>query len=146
MSANATIGSYLAHWKIGSGAPGAPTLDLKTVVSAPTHLLQGAGDIAQAVNPPVNVHTLVTGNFSQMGTAVVISLTGIPNLGAGTQNFQGHINLANGWNQDGVASFRFMNNGTWHDVDNVKVTPLHTEQTMTAGSTGSTGTGGSRRT
>ena len=132
MSANATIGSYLAHWKIGSGAPGAPTLDLKTVVSAPTHLLQGAGDIAQAVNPPVNVHTLVTGNFSQMGTAVVISLTGIPNLGAGTQNFQGHINLANGWNQDGV--------------DNVKVTPLHTEQTMTAGSTGSTGTGGSRRT
>lgn len=139
MSANLTIGSYLAHWKIGSGAPGATTLDLKTVVSAPTHQLQGAGDLTQAVNPPVNVHTLVTGNYSQMGTAVVISLTGIPNQGSGIQNFQGHLYLANGWNQDGMASYRFMNNGTWHDVENAKATPLHTEQTMTATASGSSG-------
>jgi len=138
MSANATIGSYLAQWRIGTGAPGAPTLDLKTVVSAPTHHLQGAGDITQAVNPPLNVHSIITGNFSHMGAAVTISLTGVPNQGAG-MNFEGHLYLANGWNNDGIATCRYLNDGTWHEIDNVKATPLHTGQTMTAGSTGATG-------
>ncbi|SPE37280.1 conserved hypothetical protein [Candidatus Sulfopaludibacter sp. SbA3] len=145
MSANATIGTYLAQWRIGSGAPGAPTLDLKTVVSAPTHHMQGAGDITQAVNPPVNVHTLVTGTFSQMGQAVVISLTGIPQLGTGIENFQCHLYLANGWNQEGVASYRFMNNGTWHQVENVKATPLHAEQAMSTGTGATASTGTTRR-
>jgi hypothetical protein len=141
MSANATIGSYLAQWRVGSGAPGAPALDLKTVVSAPTHHIQGAGDITQAVNPPVNVHTIVTGSFSNLGTAVAISLTGVPHHGAGIENFQCHLHLANGWNHEGVASYRFFNNGTWHEVDNVKATPVLTEQTMTAGGTGTASTG-----
>lgn len=142
MSANVTIGTYLAQWRIGSGAPGAPLLDLKTVVSAPTHHIQGAGDITQAVNPAVNVHTIVTGSFSNMGTAVAISLTGVPHQGAGIENFQGHLHLANGWNTEGIASYRFMNNGTWHEVDNVKAVPLHTEQTLAAGSAGATGSTG----
>ena len=146
MSANVTIGSYLAYWRIGSGAPGAPLLDLKTVVSAPTHHIQGAGDITQAVNPPVNLHTIVTGSFSNMGTAVAISLTGVPHQGAGIENFQGHLHLANGWNSDGIASYRFMNNGTWHEVDNVKATPLHNEQTLAAGSAGATTSTGSAGT
>ena len=140
MSANATVGTYLAHWRIGSGAPGAPTLDLKTVVSAPTHHLQGAGDITQAVNPPINVHTLVSGNYSQMGTAVLISLTGTTQQG-GMQNFQCHIHLPNGWNQNGAASYRYLSGNTWHDVENVTATAIHTEQAMTS----SSGSAGSSR-
>jgi len=142
MSANATIGSYLAQWTIGTGSPGAPTLNLKTIVSTPTHHLQGAGDITQAVHPQVNVHTIVTGNYSNMGPAVAISLTGVALQAGGIENFQGHLHLPNGWNQEGICSYRYFNNGTWHEVDNVPAVPQHTEQTMTAGGQGSTATAG----
>jgi hypothetical protein len=136
MSASATIGTFLAEFRIGSGALGAPALDLKTVVSAPAHHVQGAGDITQAVNPPVNVHTIVAGNFSTMGQAVVIALTGVPHQGAGIENFQGHLYLPNGWNQEGIASYRYMDNGIWHEVDNVNAKPLLAEQAMAASTTG----------
>jgi len=114
-------------------------LDLQTVVSTVTRQIQGGGDITQTTNPPLDVHTIVNGHYSQLGHAVVISLTGMAQPGTGLQNFICHIYLTNGWNQDGIASYRFLNNGKWQDVDNVKATPLHTEQPMTATAPGTTG-------
>ena len=126
-------GLFIVSYKIGTGAMGAPTLTLALTVNTTTNSLSGLGEITQAVNPPVDVHTRVMGTYSEMiimdSASVLVEATGYPVViwpaGAGIgpvipPNFSLRMVLQ-GW-QSGTATYSYLNaEGEWVPVENVPV-------------------------
>ncbi|KHK59537.1 hypothetical protein PI86_09505 [Burkholderia sp. A9] len=126
MSENARIGLFPAGYVIGTGMPGAPALRLALLVDTPEGSVVGTATIGQAVNPPVDFHADVWGNYTYMAlmppvnTRILVTLQG--NDGGPNSNsivtFRLHLVLENDW-QSGVASYSFFDNGSWRAFENV---------------------------
>lgn len=130
-------GLFLVNYQVGTGEPGAPTLHLSLAVNAAHKTLHGIGEITQAVNPPVDVHTRVDGTFLSiliMGSpSLLVEASGMPRVhwpdrrrGQGP----GPVILPNlflrmvlqGWESGGTAYYRYQNaEGEWVEVNDVPV-------------------------
>lgn len=82
----------------------------------------GFGRVSQATNPPVDVLSKLSGEWSYMCTMtscnILVVLDGV-NL-HGVENTKVRMSLADNW-QSGAASFQYLNNGEWHDCEIAKV-------------------------
>ena len=126
-------GLFIVSYKIGTGAMGAPTLTLALTVNTTNQTLGGLGEITQAVNPPVDVHTRVNGTYTEWiirdVANAMIEATGTPVViwpaGAGIgpvipPNFHLRM-LLQGW-ESGTATYSYLNSGgEWVSVENVPV-------------------------
>lgn len=136
MSSSQT-GLFLVHYTIGSGAMGAPTLNLSLAVNTVHKTIHGIGEITQAVNPPVDVHTRVDGTYLHIqilgSPSLLVEATGMPPVhwpdrrrpqGPGPvilPNFFLRMVLQ-GWESGGTAYYRYQNaEGEWVEVDDVPV-------------------------
>lgn len=139
MTATATttaesVGLFLVHYRIGTGQPGAPTLNLALTVNTVDHVINGGGRLAQATNPPLDLRMQVHGTYGSLPMPpepkVVVHLTGYPALnwpphgGIGPvllQDLDLHM-LLDGDFQRGNASYRYRApNGEWIEVNDVPV-------------------------
>lgn len=60
------VGLFNSCYQVGTGLAGAPSLHLNLAVSTPTHKVSGIGQITQAVNPPKDIHSELSGVYSEM--------------------------------------------------------------------------------
>ncbi len=96
---------FLSEYRLGTGAPGAPAVDLNLAVDAPSKKESGLGKITQAVNPPLNMDEFVHGSYDQLQNQIVATLTGVPAPAAGAEvNFGASLVLP-AWGKPGEASF-----------------------------------------
>ncbi|KVO07885.1 hypothetical protein WJ69_01045 [Burkholderia ubonensis] len=126
MSEKTLAGLFPVAYVIGTEMPGAPTLRLALLVDTPERSLVGTATVTQAVNPPVDFHADVWGDFTYMAlmppvnTRILVTLQG--NDGGPTSNsvvtFKLQLVLENDW-QRGVASYSYFDIGSWHDIENV---------------------------
>lgn len=133
------LGLFLVTYEIGTGLAGAPTFQLTMTVDTPTETINGTGKITQATNPPIDVTTNLTGNYTDMtvmpnNTHILVNATGYPILnwpshgGVGPvimPNVQLQIVLNSDW-QSGTACYKyrtgvFDNLNDWVSVKNVPV-------------------------
>jgi uncharacterized protein DUF1842 len=128
-------GLFLVNYQVGTGAPGAPTLNLSLAVNAAHRTLHGIGEITQAVHPPVDVHTRVDGTYLPIlilgSPSLLVEASGMPPVhwpdrrrqGPGTvilPNFFLRMVLQ-GW-ESGTAYYRYQNTeGQWVEVNDVPV-------------------------
>lgn len=136
MSSSQT-GLFLVHYTIGSGAMGAPTLNWSLAVNTVHKTIHGIGEITQAVNPPVDVHTRVDGTYLTIlimdNPNILVEATGMPPVhvvdrrrphGPGLvilPNFFLRMVLQS-WESGGTAYYRYQNaEGEWVEVNDVPV-------------------------
>lgn len=130
-------GLFLTKYQVGTGAPGAPTLNLSLAVNTVHKTVHGVGEITQAVNPPVDVHSRVDGTYLEitiMGSpSLLVEATGMPHVHwPDRRKSQGHgpVILPNlflrmilqSWEGGGTAYYRYQNaDGQWVEVNDAPV-------------------------
>ncbi|MTI44148.1 uncharacterized protein DUF1842 [Roseibium hamelinense] len=114
------------------GMPGAPTNTLMLTVYAPTQTVTGHSSVHQAINPPLNVESHVSGNLifatvmDKEKSRIRIDLAGWPEIrlpgGAGIgpvipENYNAQILLKTDYSE-GTIRFRFRDDfmSEWHSV------------------------------
>ncbi|WP_437949534.1 DUF1842 domain-containing protein [Sorangium sp. So ce296] len=140
-------GLFLVNYDIGTLAIGSPNLTLSLTVNTVHKLVNGFGQITQAVSPPLDLHTRVDGSFTYMTvmpdvTHILVVATGYPPVqwppGGGIgpvlqPNFELRMVLDKGW-QGGTASYSFVEaSGRRVEIEKAVVTsagqrggPIHT--------------------
>lgn len=135
------MGLFIACYKIGGGKPGAPLFDLHLCVNTPDKSVSGMGQLTQAVSPPLNLKTQLTGDFTYMtvmprNVHILVVATGYPSIawppGGGIgpvlqPNASIRMVLEEDW-KSGTATYKYVDNkGTWRDVENaaVKLVPCN---------------------
>jgi uncharacterized protein DUF1842 len=129
-------GLFLVNYQVGTGAPGAPTLNLSLAVNAAHRTLHGIGEITQAVHPPVDVDTRVDGTYLPIlilgNPSLLVEASGMPPVhwpdrrrqGPGTAilpNFFLRMVLQD-WESGGTAYYRYQSSeGQWVEVNDVPV-------------------------
>lgn len=130
-------GTFLACYEIGNEAPGAPVCTVHLVVSPSPEpeigTVHGVGHITQTTNPPLNLPTMLNGNFVTvlvMGVPQVsVTATGYPiihwqpqwGIGPVLQpNVQLHMTLSGDW-KSGTATYTYTDANGSHTVQNVPV-------------------------
>jgi hypothetical protein len=129
-------GLFLVKYQVGTGAPGAPTLNLSLAVNAAHRTLHGIGEITQTVNPPVDVQTRVDGTYLtiliQGSPSLLVEASGMPPVhwpdrrrqGPGTvilPNFFLRMVLQD-WESGGTAYYRYLSSeGQWVEVNDAPV-------------------------
>lgn len=135
-------GLFLVNYQVGTGEPGAPTLNLSLAVNTSHKTIHGVGEITQAVNPPVDVHTKVDGTYLPiriMGNpSLLVEATGMPPVHwPDRRRSQGHgpVILPNfflqmvlqDWESGGTAYYRYQNaEGHWVEVNDAPVKKVDT--------------------
>lgn len=129
-------GLFLVKYQVGTGELGAPTLNLSLAVNAAHKTIHGIGEITQAVNPPVDVHTRVDGTYLPIvilgNPSLLVEATGMPPVHWPDRRRQGPgpVILPNfflrmvlqDWESGGTAYYRYQNaEGTWVEVNDVPV-------------------------
>lgn len=133
-------GLFLVKYQVGTGEMGAPTLNLSLAVNTAHKTIHGIGEITQAVNPPVHVHTRVDGSYLPiliMGSpSLLVEASGMPEVHwPDRRKLQGHgpVILPNfflrmvlqSWEGGGTAYYRYQNaEGEWVEVNDVPVKKL----------------------
>ncbi|MBP5114123.1 DUF1842 domain-containing protein, partial [Pseudomonas protegens] len=59
-------GLFPLSYRIGTSQPGAPTLILNLLAYTPEHSVRGTSSITQAVNPPLDLHSDVWGQYTYL--------------------------------------------------------------------------------
>ena len=128
-------GLFIVSYLVGNEMPGAPLLHLDLMVSTPNKEVTGKGVVTQAINPPLNVVSKVSGDFTYMtvmpkNTHILVVLTGYPNIkwpsGGGIgpvilPNLHVRMVLTDDW-QGGTANFTYVDaHGASHEIDSVPV-------------------------
>ncbi|WP_137940227.1 DUF1842 domain-containing protein [Chitinivorax sp. B] len=119
-------GLFPVSYIIGTGLAGAKTLVLNLLVYPPQNTVRGTAAIEQAVNPPLQVHSDIWGNYTYLtvvppqNSRILITAEG--NHGGpranSPVNFKLHLVLEHDW-KSGVANYSYMDNGIWYEVENV---------------------------
>jgi len=135
-------GLFLTKYQVGTGEPGATTLNLSLAVNTVHKTIHGIEEITQPVNPPVDVHTRVDGTYLSiliMGSpSILVEATGMPPVhwpdrrrpqGPGPvilHNFFLRMVLES-WEGGGTAYYRYQNaQGEWVEVNDAPVKKVDT--------------------
>lgn len=133
-------GLFLVSYRIGTGAPGAPTLNLSLAVNTVHKTIHGIGEITQAVNPPVEILSRVDGSYIpiviQGDPSLLVEATGLPPMhwpdrrrGVGPvvlPNLHLRMILGGAW-EGGTAYYRYQNaEHQWVEVNDVPVKKIDT--------------------
>ena len=130
-------GLFLAYYQVGTGEFGAPMLTLRLAINTVHRTVHGIGEIAQEVNPPVEVLTRVDGTYLNiliMGSpSTLVEATGMPPVHFPPDRRRGMgpgpVILPNlflrmvlqGW-ESGTAYYRYQTaEGQWVEVNDVPV-------------------------
>lgn len=129
-------GLFLVTYDIGTGMAGAPSFKVTMTVYTPEDTVSGGGNITQATNPPVNVNTQFSGQYTYMTvmpnqSKILVNATGYPvahcppQMGIGPvmmPNLQLQMVLSEDW-QSGTANYKYCNDasGNWTEVKNAPV-------------------------
>jgi len=127
-------GLFPLSYRIGTSQPGAPTLILNLLVYTPEHSVRGTSSITQAVNPPLDLHSDVWGQYTYLTvmppSASKILITAQGNQGGpgsnSVINFKLHLVVSDDW-KEGVANYQYYNGHSWVTVNQV---PAHLQETV----------------
>ena len=137
-NAESKTGLFLANYQIGGGIPGGVTANLHLLVNTVSHQVTGYGDISQAIMPPPDFDTHLTGSYSILTLPpapeqIVVTAIGYPVLqwpphgGIGPvlmPNARLHMLLSKDW-KTGTATFDYFENGKWNELKNAPVKLLN---------------------
>lgn len=122
------VGLFPVSLDVGTHKPGAQQLQLDLLVNTPRRVLTGAATLTQAINPPLDLHVQVAGDYTYLGlipptdARILLTLQG-RKAGQGPTApiiFKAQLVLEPNW-QVGVASYSYEVNGQWHSVEQVPV-------------------------
>ncbi|NBF06097.1 DUF1842 domain-containing protein [Pseudomonas sp. Fl5BN2] len=127
-------GLFPLSYRIGTSQPGAPALILNLLVYSPEHSVRGTSSITQAVNPPLDLHSDVWGQYTYMTvmspTSSKILITAQGNQGGPGSNsiinFKLHLVVGDNW-KEGIANYQYFNGHSWVSVNQV---PAHLQETV----------------
>lgn len=128
----AQAGAFLVNYRIGTGQPGAPTFTVHLVISAPNRAANGAGQITQAVNPPLQLPTSLSGEYTYMtvmpdNSKILLTLRGEgpinPIQPLLASNVRVWLVLSTDW-QSGTANYEYRygnDSNNWQKIEGVPV-------------------------
>lgn len=112
-------GLFIVAYEIGTAAIGAQQLELNLSVYTPNYKVNGQGVIKQSVNPPLDVHTELTGDFTYM--TVMPNITHILVVLEGSNDVKIRMVLSNDW-ASGTANYSYIDNqGKKISLENIPV-------------------------
>ncbi len=144
--AQSNVGLFLAQYQITTPGVGGPVFTLHLTVNTPNATVQGAGNITQTTNPPLNIGTRLNGSFTYMtvmpkNTHILITATGYPiidfppHAGIGPvlmPNSRLRMVLEADW-KTGTAEYQYLtSNGEWKSIENAKVTSINSQNNLLA--------------
>ena len=125
-----SVGSFPVSFQIGGGKPGAVTFDVHLVISTPTKKVNGAGTLTQSTNPPLDLATFLTGEYTFMTvmppdqSKILVTAKGVgavsPIEPLEAHNVNLRMVLSTDW-KSGVANYDYLRDGKWNSVDNAPV-------------------------
>jgi uncharacterized protein DUF1842 len=130
-------GTFLARYAIGDDMLGAVKFDLQLVVDVPNKRVTGVGHLSQATNPPLNLSSQLSGDFSYMtvmpkNTHILVVAEGDQSStrqrSTGSSQAQPNVELrmvlADDW-KSGTASYKYRSgDGEWKEVTGAPVKTL----------------------
>ena len=119
------------NYRISNNLAGGISFNVSLIVDTNTKKIIGKGNITQAVNPPLNIPTILSGDYSYMCTMnscnILVVMEGVSPyapliLGAPQpiQNVKLRMSLEDDW-KSGTATYSFLLDGKWVDVGYQKV-------------------------
>lgn len=133
--AAAETGLFLVSYEIGGHMPGAPLFGVSFTVYTPGETVSGIGHITQATNPPLDIGTDLSGQFTYMcvmpkNCHILITATGYPVVkwpqGGGIgpvipPNTELRMVVSEDW-KSGTANYKYLDGGgNWHEVKDAPV-------------------------
>jgi hypothetical protein len=132
-------GLFIASYEIGGEMPGSPLFKVNFSVYTPGETVHGIGHITQTTNPPLDIATNLSGQYTYMcvmpkSCHILVTATGHPIIkwpqGGGIgpvipPNVELRMVLNEDW-KSGTANYKYMDSkGMWHEVTNapVKIVP-----------------------
>lgn len=117
-SSNQSIGVFPGAWESDESAVGAPHLRLDLMFNAPHHSVAGHGQVTQATNPPLDVESQLTGDYTYM--TVMPQNTHVLVVVSGT-DIEVRMVLDSNW-ESGTVTYRYRTqDGAWHTIESVPV-------------------------
>lgn len=122
------VGLFPVSFDVGTHKPGAQQLHLDLLVNTAGQHLTGAATVTQAINPPLDLHVEVAGDYTYLGlipptdARILVTLQGRQS-GQGIASpvvFRAQLVLEQDWHS-GVATYSYLIHDQWHSVDNVPV-------------------------
>lgn len=129
MADQAKVGLFPVGYRIGNEIPGAPLFTVHLVVDAPREQVNGAGTITNTANPPLDIHTTLSGDFTYMtvmpnNSSILLVLNGFGPIGPPTAPLSGpnvrlRAVLSEDW-KTGTATYSYSTDGVnWIAVKDV---------------------------
>jgi hypothetical protein len=124
-----SVGLFPISYQIGGNVPGAVTFNVHFAVSTPARTVHGAGELTQAINPPLDLPTALSGEYTFLTvmpdqSKILVTATGQgqvnPIQPIEATNVRLRLLLSKDW-QSGVANYDYFSNGKWNSVDNAPV-------------------------
>jgi hypothetical protein len=133
--ADIKTGLFIVSYAIGKGLPGAVSFTLNLGVYTPDETVSGSGYISQTVNPPININTNLTGQYTYMcvmpkNCHILVTLVGYPvvkwaNVAATGSEVSPNVDLRMVLTEDwtsGSATYSFVDaKGKTHELKDVPV-------------------------
>jgi hypothetical protein len=131
----AMTGLFIVSYEIGGNMPGAPLFKVNFSVFTPGETVNGIGHITQATNPPLDIATNLSGQYTYMCVMperchILVTATGHPIIkwpqGGGIgpvipPNVELRMVLSEDW-KSGTANYKYQDSsGKWDEVTNVPV-------------------------
>ena len=117
--------NHTGVFTIGTGQPGAVTLNAFLTVPNNSSIVSGHGTLSQAIDPPLQGNTSFSGVVYSLGFGAakqIYALVGTPTLlGQTTYVTSLFIVLDGDWGTKGTATYTYLKNGVPHVVADVPV-------------------------
>ncbi|MEW6734634.1 MAG: DUF1842 domain-containing protein [Acidobacteriota bacterium] len=143
--ADQKTGLFVVSYDIGTDLIGAPLFKLHLSVYTPNKTVTGTGRITQTTNPPLDIATRVQGEYTYMTVMpnkshILVTAVGYPiinwpaHAGIGPvipPNVELRMVLEDNWSS-GRAMYRYLVDGSWHEVTDAPVKSVPIEQFVAA--------------
>lgn len=131
----AMTGLFIVSYEIGGQMPGAPLFKVNFSVYTPGETVSGMGHITQATNPPLDIATNLSGQYTYMcvmpkNCHILVTAIGHPMIkwpqGGGIgpvipPNAELRMVLSEDW-RSGTANYKYQDsNGNWHQIADAPV-------------------------
>lgn len=122
-------GLFLVSYDIGGDKPGAPLFKINFSIYTPGEIVSGIGHITQAINPPLDIGTTLSGQYTYMcvmpkNCHILITATGhqiIKGPPVIPTNVELRMIVTEDW-KSGTANYKYFDKeGNWHEITNAPV-------------------------